>query len=205
MVVSGWRKLLKLSSSARRSFWNLLGPALLEPTSEAQEGRLRDFSRANGLSKADLDAALRSVGFLLERSSALDLPLGTFQADVAVLSEETTPEGLEVLFSRYDDIRAQLRSGVVQGSVADHGNVLVGLDWRIDNVIASDRGQVDTTIVLLTLRYLEGTKPGRLTLQLTTEALHEIKLFTDRVLSPTPTEAGPTPDSTPSPLAPPPP
>jgi len=70
---------------------------------------------------------------------------------------------------------------IIQESLADHGKVLVGIDWREDNVTASDRGaKLNTTVVLLTLRYRENNRVERITLQLTPEAMKELKLFCDR-------------------------
>ena len=57
----------------------------------------------------------------------------------------------------------------------------MGIDWRVDNVTASDRGaKLDTTVVLLTLRYRENNRVERISLQLTPEAIRELKSFSDR-------------------------
>jgi len=51
----------------------------------------------------------------------------------------------------------------------------------VDNVTASDRGaKLNTTVVLLTLRYRDGNREERITFQLTPDAVRELKLFCDR-------------------------
>jgi hypothetical protein len=57
----------------------------------------------------------------------------------------------------------------------------VGLDWRLDSVTASDRGvQLDSSVVLLTVRYRDCDSLKRLTLQLTSDSLRQLKTFVDR-------------------------
>ncbi len=72
----------------------------------------------------------------------------------------------------------------MQGTLADHGKVLTGLSWRVDNVTSSDRGaDLASPVVFLTLRYQEGKDSDSVTLQLTPESLQELKAFMERFAS----------------------
>jgi len=125
-------------------------------------------------------SAMRGCDFLLRQACALDVDTEAFRQDLSALSEGDE-QGVEVIVSQYDGAKAELRKVIVQESLADHGKVLVGIDWRVDNVTASDRGaELNTTVVLLTLRYRENNRVERITLQLTPEAIRELKLFSDR-------------------------
>jgi len=179
-VVEGWKRFLRFPARAMKGFWGLLAPALLEPANPSNKQRIELFSRQNGLAEKDVVSAVRSCDFLLRQASALDLDAATFQQDLAALSEEDQ-QGAEVILSQYDRAKADLRKLIIQESLADHGRVLVGVDWRVDNVTASDRGaKLNTTVVLLTLRYRDGNREERITFQLTPDAVRELKLFCDR-------------------------
>jgi hypothetical protein len=179
-VVEGWRQFLRLPEQARKGFWGVLLPALLEPANPANKQRIESFSREYGLEEEAVVSAMRGCDFLLRQASALDMGAAPFRQDLAALSEGDE-QGAEVILSQYDGAKADLRKVIIQESLADHGKVLVGIDWRVDNVTASDRGaKLNTTVVFFTLRYRDGKRTERITFQLTPDAVKELKLFCDR-------------------------
>jgi len=179
-VVEGWKQFLGFPEKAMNNFWGILRPALMQPANPSNKQRIESFSREHGLSDKEVVSAMRSCDFLLRQASALDMDVTPFRQDLAALSEGDE-QGAEVILSQYEGAKADLRKVIIKESLADHGKVLVGIDWRVDNVTASDRGaQLDTTVVLLTLRYRENNRVERITLQLTPEAMKELKLFCDR-------------------------
>jgi hypothetical protein len=178
--VEGWKQFLGFPEKAMNNFWGILRPALMQPANPSNKQRIESFSREHGLSDKEVVSAMRSCDFLLRQASALDMDVTPFRQDLAALSEGDE-QGAEVILSQYEGAKADLRKVIIKESLADHGKVLVGIDWRVDNVTASDRGaQLDTTVVLLTLRYRENNRVERITLQLTPEAMKELKLFCDR-------------------------
>ena len=89
------------------------------------------------------------------------------------------------LVTRYDEVRAAIRDRMTRGTLADHGKVLVGLRWRVDTVVASDRAAgFDSEVVFLTLLYQDGREQDSITLQLTPEALRDLRGFIQRFESP---------------------
>jgi len=179
-VVEGWKQFLGFPEKAMNSFWGILRPALMQPANPKNRQRIESFCGDYGLIEKDVVAALRGCDFLMRQASALDMDATPFRQDLAALSEGDE-QGAEVILSQYEGAKADLRKQIIQESLADHGNVLVGIDWRVDNVTVSDRGtKLNTTVVLLTLRYRDANRTERITLQLTTEAMKELKLFCDR-------------------------
>jgi hypothetical protein len=179
-VVEGWRQFLRFPEQARKGFWGVLFPALLEPANPSNKQRIESFSREHGLKEEAVVSAMRGCDFLLRQACALDMAAAPFRQDLAALSEGDE-QGTEVIVSQYEGAKAELRKMIIQESLADHGKVLVGIDWRVDNVTASDRGaKLNTTVVLITLRYRENNRVERITLQLTPEAIRELKSFSDR-------------------------
>jgi hypothetical protein len=183
-VVDGWQRYLHLPKPARRAIWYLLGPAVLDLNGSNHEELLSSFCKEHGISKEPVVQAVYSCGFVLSRAAALDLGLGQVHEDLAALCGDTAvddEDALDILLARYEGMKTQLRGLIAQESLADHGKVLVGLDWRVDNFSASHRGaNLDTTVVFLTMRYRDGHQLDRITFQLTQDALSELKQFCSR-------------------------
>jgi len=180
-VLDGWKQLLGFPRAARDGFWNLLGIALMEPANPKFHERLEAFCREHALAEKHAVGAIKACDILLRQASALDLDRERFGEDLAALSDGQQ-DGPELLLSRYDAVKLELRKRILEGSLADHGKVFVGLDWRLDTVASSDRGAgINADVILLTLRYREGERLERITLQLTPEGLKELKLFTERL------------------------
>ncbi len=179
-VIDGWKQFIQFSEVAKNEFWSLLAPVLFEPADSSNKQRIDSFTKKHGLTEDALMSAVQSCGFLLRQASSLDMDASVFRQDLTVLSggeEKYT----EIIISQYDAVKVHLRKLLIQETLADHGKVLVGMDWRIDNVSASNRGtKLDTSVVFLTLKYRENNRIERITLQLTSDAIKELKLFTDR-------------------------
>jgi hypothetical protein len=179
-VVDGWKRFIGFPEQARNGFMSLLAPAMREPADPENRQRVGIFSNGHGLAEEDVVAALRSCDFLLRQASMLDLDADAFQQDLAVLSGGDHQAAGPVL-ANYNAAKANLRLQILGETLADHGKVLVGLDWRVDNITASDRGvQLNSDVVFLTLRYREGSRVERITLQLTPEAVKELRLFCEK-------------------------
>ena len=180
-LVDGWKHLLDLSQEAWDGFWSLLAPALLAPADPNNHARLESFSQKYEVSQEHALAALQACGLLFQQASALDLGQELFRKDLATLSDGES-DRTATLAVKYDEVKGELRKRIAAESLIDHGKVLTGVDWRVDNVVSSDRGtQLNATVVFLTLRYREGDRTERITLQLTPEALKELKVFTERI------------------------
>jgi hypothetical protein len=172
--------LTELSDAARADFWELLGRTIVEPGAPGQQEHLESFCSDHGI---DVNLALGALGacdFLLGNATALNLEPDAFQQDVTALSAAKA-HLVDEFVTRYRSAKPLLRNRLVEVALADHGKILTGLDWRVDNVTASDRGaQLNTTVVYLTMRYRDGDKQDRVTFQLTSEALKLLRSFTER-------------------------
>ena len=183
-VVDGWRRYLHLPKPARRAIWHLLGPAVLDLDGSQHQELLASFCKEYGIAKEPVVQAVQSCGFVLSRAAALDLGLAQVHEDLAALTGDSAvsdEDAFDILLARYDGMKTQLRGLIMQETLADHGKVLVGLDWRVDTCSASHRGaNLDATVVFLTMRYRDGNQFDRATFQLTPEALKQLKLFCSR-------------------------
>lgn len=179
-IVEGWRALVALPEGAGAEVLDLALARFHAPDDPASAALRVQAADRHGVEVADLEAAVNACGWLLEQAVALNLPLASVREDVTALCGDAPAAGLP-LIQRYEGLSAQLRHLVVRRTLSDHGKILVALDWRVDSVSASNRGvDLATDVVYLTLRYVEADQPGRVTLQLTSEALRDLRGFLDR-------------------------
>jgi len=179
-IVDGWQRFLSMPPSANNEIWSLLGPALTDPMNPANNKLVTGFCQEHSLTQQDVLDSVQSCAFLVGRAGALDLSKIKLQEDLTALSQGPH-DGFDVLLSRYEGVKTELRKTIVIESLADHGKLFMGLDWRVDTFGASHRGaQLNTSVVLLTLRYRDGNHAARVTLQLPQEGLMELKAFCDR-------------------------
>lgn len=180
VVLDGWERLTRFPKEAKSDFWNVLRPTLMRPNHPSNEKLIKTFCSKFSLAEADAVDALRCCDLLFRRASALNLDHAAFQQDLTALSSGDAGAGA-FLLAQFDEAKGALRQQIILDSLADHGKLIVGLDWRIDDVSVSDRGvALNTRVVLMTLRYREGNRQERITLQLTPEAMNELRQFCNR-------------------------
>lgn len=174
--------LLDLPQSARVRLWEVLGPCLVESLPATVEARLDAFCGAHEVAAGALARALKACRFLVWQASSRDLGRDVFAADLASL--HPAKEIQDVLLAGYDAARAQVQRELLRGALLDHGNVLEGVDWRVDHVATSSRGGVlRAPVGVITLRYRAGGKEERLTVQLVPDALRELHQACESVVA----------------------
>lgn len=174
-VARDWARLLALPERARQSLWDILGPALAKAPAAELDERATAFCRLYGVTPADLEAGLRVCRFLLSRAASLDVPASALAEDIAALSGGQH-DAVPVLLAGYEAVKGALRREIVEETLLDHGKVLVGVDWRVDSLLASDRGvQLDAPVALLTLRLRDSGREEKLTAYVVPEALGQLQ------------------------------
>jgi len=179
-VVQGWKQLSAFPTSSQQAFFELLTSSVVEPDESALATALNRFHEDHGVQRGQALMALQTCQFLLQRSAALDLDPDRFVEDLHALSPEESG-ALRLLATRYAPLKKRVREELLLQSLADHGKVLVDLDWRVDTVSASDRAvNLNAPVVFLTLQ-LQGTDgPERVSLQLTTKSVQMLQQFCQR-------------------------
>lgn len=176
-VVQGWQAYLEFTGDARQGFWSVLNPALVDPANPGNRDRVQLFCKDHGVPLSDVVAAVRACDFLFRRAATFNLDDRMFEADLVTLSNGDS-QACRPLMARYDMAKSKIRDGIIAGTLADHGKVLVGVSWRTDMIGASQRGMhLGVPVPILTLNYVEGEKKDRVTLQLTPESLRQLKQF----------------------------
>lgn len=179
-LLTGFRLLASLPRAAQQNLWHLIESELAGTPEDVHRELVDGYAGRFEANPAHVLAAAHACAYLLRRASAAGLEIGALMADVGQLAGGNRAVS-ELLVSRYEAVRDELRLQVLEDSLADHGNVLVGFDWRIDQVRRSNHGaQIDAPVVLLNLKYRRGTQHGELPLQLTPSAVASLKAFWTR-------------------------
>jgi hypothetical protein len=179
-IASDLRVLARLPEGARARFWDALGPALEEPLPASVEAMLDTFTRAYEIPEADLGRALKACRFLVREASTRGIDRAHFEEDlVRLCGGPLSPDAAVIaplLLSRYDAARSALRASIIEATVSDHGAVLESIEWRLDSIVASSRGDaLDARLAVLTLDYRQGDRKERLTLHLSPGKLEELR------------------------------
>jgi hypothetical protein len=176
-VAQGWQAYLKFTDEAQQGFWSVLHPALTDPTNPGNRDRVQLFCNDHGVPLADVVAAVRACEFLFRGAATLNLDDQTFESDLVALSGGGR-QAARPLMTRYAAAKSAVRNGIISGTIADHGKLAVSVSWRTDVIGASQRGmRLGVPVIFLTLNYVEGEKKERISLQLTPDALRQLKQF----------------------------
>ena len=165
------QRLLRLPAEALQKLWQVLVPCLAETLSKETEQLLDVFCTAYRVDDDDLAPAIKACRFVIRGAARVDLPESAFGTDLDRLCP-AQPRVKEILLGGYAQAKDQLRREILVAAVADHGKLLVGMNWRLDAIQASERGaRLQMPVAMLTLHYVEGTQPGRVTFQVLPDPL----------------------------------
>lgn len=180
--------LARLSDRARAHFWDALGPSLAEPLPASIEATLHDFMTAFDVREADLARAIKASRFLVREACARGVDAAHFEDDLVRLAGgPRSPEAAVVapiLLLGYGAARSAMRAAMVESTISDHGASLVSIEWRVDSILSSSRGDaLDAKTAILTLGYKRGSHEERLTLHVSAPKLEELRLACERMLA----------------------
>jgi hypothetical protein len=179
-VIAGMRMLLGLPRGAQNNLFHLIRLGLLEPDASEHRQLLETYAMRFEANPAHVVGAVRACQFMLQKAAARRVDQEGFVADLVQLSAGNRA-AVELLGPHYVRVRDQLRVQLLEDTLADHGNVLVGFDYRIDSVGASNHGEFeDVPVVFLNLAYRNGDDTKRLSLQLSPSAIASLQEFWQR-------------------------
>ena len=183
-VIAGVRMLLGLPRGAQGNLWHLIRVGLEEPETPDHRQLLESYAMRFEANPAHLVGAVRACQFMLRQAAARKVEQDGFVKDLETLSAGDRA-AVELLTPHYLRVRNQLRIQLLEETLADHGNVLVGFDWRIDTVNVSNHGELDQVpVVFMNLAYRNGDDTKKLSLQLSPSAVASLKAFWDRFETP---------------------
>jgi hypothetical protein len=172
--------LLGLPRGAQANLWHLVRLGLEEPETPEHRQLFENYAVRFEANPGHLLGAVRACQFVLREAAARNVEQDGFAADLDILCAGDRAV-LELLAPHYLRVKNQLRLQMLEDTLADHGNVLVGFDWRIDSVNVSNHGELDQVpIVFMNLAYRNGEEKKKLSLQLSPSAVASLKAFWER-------------------------
>jgi hypothetical protein len=179
-VIRGWASFMALPTSAQQGFMELLTVTVTESDEGAIHRAIQAFSEGQALDVEAVGAALAATQTLLRQAAALNLEGADFVQDLQELSGEDTRTP-RIMASRYGPLKERVRETLLLQTLADHGKVLVDLDWRVDRVTSSDRlAGPEATVVLLSLTLQDAGGMERVSVQLTPQSVKLLQGFCNR-------------------------
>ncbi len=168
--------LLRLvEGAARAELVDALAHVLHEPISAAADAALEALAQKRSLDTDLLGRVVRAVRFVLREAARRGLPEQALGADIDALTGGD-PETRAIFVGGYGDALQIVRKEVLIDTIADHGNVLTGVEWRVDTIGRSSRGpSVEGSIAWLTLRYQREGQERSVSLQVVPGVLEELR------------------------------
>jgi hypothetical protein len=170
------RRILDLPEAAQQHLWEVLAPSLAAPVSDEVEARFAAFCQHHEIPADVFERVIKASRFLLRAAASIDLGRALFTDDLRrLVGESDAPRVQRVLLAGYDLAKAHVRRGLVRRTLAEHGKVVEGVDWRIERLIASNHGDhFDVPMTSVTLHYREGEQRGQITVYLDPDAMDEL-------------------------------
>ena len=175
-------RLLRLPAEALQKLWQVLAPSLAEKIAPETEQLLDVFCAAYHVDEDALARAIKACRFVICEAARLDVPAGALGEDL----ERLCPGDAlvkELVLAGYEPAKERIRHEMIKAAIADHGKLLVGVNWRVDAIQASERGlKLGMPVAMLTLHYREGSDLGRVTLQVLPDMMGQLRAICDKVL-----------------------
>jgi hypothetical protein len=171
------RFVLDLPEGTVRTFWFLLSLALHDDPPDDLKQHIERSSKEHDVEPDLMAGALRGHRFLLREAARRNVTKEDYAADLATLAGDPgQAERLQaLLLPGFDLAMERVKQEIIGAGVADHGKVLTGVKWRVDAMLASDRGSAEQRrIGMLTLIYREGRRGDRITLQVQPDGLQAL-------------------------------
>ncbi len=181
-LLLGLKDLRLWPKSAKQHHWDALGLAVQYPMPKDLDQRLEAFRRQHEVPPGRFARALTAGHKLLSEAARHDLDGAQLEADLVQLSGPNR-ELVELFMPGFERAMEGIKRQILHSSLSDHGNLLIGVDWRVDLMLKSQRGkELKMPVTQLTLRYLEGKQERRLTVQALPEHLQELQAMCKEIL-----------------------
>jgi len=171
-----------LSDHARARLGEVLGHVLPDPVGAGAEEQLRGYAERHGVDPRELGQALRAARFLVRAAARIDLAAAAFVEDLRLLARaaEAEREAEELLVAslspQFEPAKALVLREAASRSIAGHGKVLLGVDWRVDRVIGSSEARsLSTAVAWVTLHFEEHGKKEAVSFQATPAMLEALR------------------------------
>lgn len=182
-VAGDLRAIERLPARVKDDLWDAIAPNLTAQIDERAAAAVTAFCQSHRVTHGDLAAPIAACRFLFRQAAKSDLDVDALRADAAALSGEGSPL-VERLAAWYERARPLLRQEIIVTALAQHGNLVTGVDWRLDVVQQSQDGvALEAPVVLMTFRYRKGEDKKRVTLQFLPAHVKELQAICNKMMT----------------------
>ncbi len=176
------RAIRELAPALTAKFHEVLGATLEMLPEDQVDNRIVRLCRKLDVDPEKAAPAIKSARWLLRNAASNDVSPDELTQDLRALAGADTPV-CDLVVPVYEKALPSIRLEIVQGALRAHGNVLTGLEWRIDTIGASNLGaNLKFPVALLTLHYQDRQQPGSFTVQLTSDMVAQLRDLCDQLL-----------------------
>lgn len=172
------RSILALPEAVKAQFDRVLLPYLRGEPSEEDQTWLSRLSADHDLEPAQLVGPIRASRFLVMSAIQTAQTRETLSEDIAHLHDDPRAirELIEILLPVFERAAPELRTSIIERTLAEHGRLVEAAHWRVDKIVNSEHGDgLNVPVAVLTFDYREGDKRDRITLHLLPEQLNQLK------------------------------
>jgi hypothetical protein len=174
-------KVMELAEPLRQSFEQLVLPCMGQAPDEQVDEAITQLCRNNELDVDVAGTAIKATRFFLRQAAALNVSPQQLGEDLTALS--CPGELIATLSKVYELALNDLRLEIAQSTIVAHGNVLTGVEWRVDTLGASNRGRgINIPVAMITLHFRNGDETERLTLQALPDAVNTLREVCENLL-----------------------
>ena len=171
----------ELPEKFRQSFEEIVISTLETIPEDQLDNRIVRLCRRLELDPVDAAPPIKSARFLIRSAASQNVSPEDLAADLKALCPDA--KLAEHFLPIYEQARMPLRQEVLAGSLRTHGNLLSGLEWRVDTIGASNLGSdINAPVALLTMHYQDRHQQGSFTVQMLPDMVAQLRELCDELL-----------------------
>ena len=173
----------ELSAEIINDFDSLLVPHLETLAEDQLDNRIVRLCRRRELDPHQMARIIKASRFLFRHGAANNTTAEQLEADLRLLCPGLSGFS-EKLVATYTRVIPDLRKEILVNALQAHGNVLSGIEWRIDTIGSSNMGlELNTPVALLTMHYQDRRQTGSFTIQLLPEMVSQLRDLCSELLN----------------------
>ena len=174
-------KFIELEAPIREAFGQLVTAVLGQAPDDKVDESITAICSNNNLDVNVAGTAIKSTRYFLRQAAALNVNSEQLTEDLKAL--ECAQEYIDTVVEVYEATLNDLRMEIAQSTIVAHGNVLTGVEWRVDTLGASNRGRgINIPVAMITLHFRNGDEESRLTLQALPDAVNTLREVCENLL-----------------------
>lgn len=172
----------ELAPTMGEKFGEVLGATLEMLPEDQVDNRIIRLCRKLEIDPEKAAPAIKSTRWLIRNAASVNASPEELTQDLqAVLGPDTSV--CDMVLPLYEKALPAIRMEIVQGALRSHGNLLTGLEWRIDTIGASNLGKdLSFPVAMLTMHYLDRQQIGSFTVQMTPDMVAQLRELCDQLL-----------------------